>query len=373
MKRIVFRISILGMIVALGLLAIAHAQRTVPDAPPDDGASNPLRNGSRSPRRAMDLRTIGPMRWGPSIRTCRRARIRSAAAAVRSDGGVQPAVRRRAARSGPDPDSSVADSEPAGGNAGNPGSTMRVSGVEPQLMPATADRYAVPARPVESQNPMRPPLQPLPSGAMRQVRAWPRPIPGTPIFPARSARPCRTMRQPELPRSPAAPANRAPSSLKAPKARRWSSRRSPRRRSRSGGRRCCESSCGTPARWRRARSRSTIRSPAARVCWAPRRPHRRVPRGELVWSLGTLKPGGGTSVEMQIMPTEEGEVGSVATVRFQADATARSIVTRPKLVVETSGATACWWATIRCSPSPYRIRAAAWPPAWCWPSTSPPD
>ena len=41
---------------------------------------------------------------------------------------------------------------------------------------------------------------------------------------------------------------------------------------------------------------------------------------------------------MQIMPTEEGEVGSVATVRFQAEATARSIVTRPKLVVETNGA-----------------------------------
>ncbi len=61
------------------------------------------------------------------------------------------------------------------------------------------------------------------------------------------------------------------------------------------------------------------------------------PRGELVWSLGTLNPGSGTSVEMQIMPVEEGEVGSVATVRFQAAATARSIVTRPKLVVQTSG------------------------------------
>jgi uncharacterized repeat protein (TIGR01451 family) len=61
-------------------------------------------------------------------------------------------------------------------------------------------------------------------------------------------------------------------------------------------------------------------------------------RGELVWSLGTLKPGSGTTVEMQIMPTEEGEVGSVATIRFQAEASARSIVTRPKLVVETAGA-----------------------------------
>ncbi len=59
--------------------------------------------------------------------------------------------------------------------------------------------------------------------------------------------------------------------------------------------------------------------------------------GELVWSLGTLKPGGETAVEMQIMPTDEGEVGSVATVRFQTVATARSVVTRPKLVVQTAG------------------------------------
>jgi uncharacterized repeat protein (TIGR01451 family) len=59
--------------------------------------------------------------------------------------------------------------------------------------------------------------------------------------------------------------------------------------------------------------------------------------GELVWSLGTLKPGGETTVEMQIMPVDEGEVGSVATVRFQTVATARSTVTRPKLAVTTAG------------------------------------
>ena len=61
------------------------------------------------------------------------------------------------------------------------------------------------------------------------------------------------------------------------------------------------------------------------------------PRGELVWSLGTIKPGAEAAVEMQLMPTDEGEVGSVASVRFQAEATARSLVTRPKLVVTTAG------------------------------------
>ena len=36
------------------------------------------------------------------------------------------------------------------------------------------------------------------------------------------------------------------------------------------------------------------------------------------------------------MPTAEGEIGSVATVHFGADASARTIATRPQLVVETA-------------------------------------
>jgi uncharacterized repeat protein (TIGR01451 family) len=60
-------------------------------------------------------------------------------------------------------------------------------------------------------------------------------------------------------------------------------------------------------------------------------------RGEVVWSVGTVPPGEERSVEMQLMPTDEGEIGSVATVMFRADATARAIATRPQLVVETAG------------------------------------
>ena len=63
----------------------------------------------------------------------------------------------------------------------------------------------------------------------------------------------------------------------------------------------------------------------------------RGPQGELVWTLGTVKPGEECSVEMKVMPTAEGEIGSVATVHFDADTTARSISTRPKLAVETVG------------------------------------
>jgi uncharacterized repeat protein (TIGR01451 family) len=61
-------------------------------------------------------------------------------------------------------------------------------------------------------------------------------------------------------------------------------------------------------------------------------------RGELVWTLGTIKPGDEAAVEVQLMPLAEGEIGSVATVLFNADASARCVATRPQLVVEMSAA-----------------------------------
>jgi uncharacterized repeat protein (TIGR01451 family) len=64
----------------------------------------------------------------------------------------------------------------------------------------------------------------------------------------------------------------------------------------------------------------------------------RGPRNELVWTLGTIKPGEEATVEAQLMPMAEGEIGSVATVVFNADASARTIATRPQLVVETTAA-----------------------------------
>ena len=60
-------------------------------------------------------------------------------------------------------------------------------------------------------------------------------------------------------------------------------------------------------------------------------------RGEIVWTLGTIRPGEEWTGEMQLMPTAEGEIGSVATVHFGADASARSIATRPQLVLATTG------------------------------------
>ena len=62
----------------------------------------------------------------------------------------------------------------------------------------------------------------------------------------------------------------------------------------------------------------------------------RGPRGEIIWTLGTIRPGEESTVEMQLMPTAEGEIGSVATVHFGADASARTIATRPQLVVQAT-------------------------------------
>jgi len=62
----------------------------------------------------------------------------------------------------------------------------------------------------------------------------------------------------------------------------------------------------------------------------------RAAEGELVWALGTIKPGDQVSVEVRLMPVAEGEIGSVATVSFGAQATARSVATKPELVVETT-------------------------------------
>ncbi len=58
--------------------------------------------------------------------------------------------------------------------------------------------------------------------------------------------------------------------------------------------------------------------------------------GDLVWRLGTLDPGAGTKVAMEVMPEAEGEIGSVASVTFRADASVRSRSTKPGLEIESS-------------------------------------
>ncbi len=55
--------------------------------------------------------------------------------------------------------------------------------------------------------------------------------------------------------------------------------------------------------------------------------------GELIWQLGSLEPGEQARVLVEVLPTDEGEVGSVASVRFAAKASVRSLATRPALAI----------------------------------------
>jgi uncharacterized repeat protein (TIGR01451 family) len=57
--------------------------------------------------------------------------------------------------------------------------------------------------------------------------------------------------------------------------------------------------------------------------------------GHLEWELGTLAPGDEHKVEIELLPVNEGEIGSVATVQFAAAATARAQCTRPLLELVT--------------------------------------
>lgn len=58
-------------------------------------------------------------------------------------------------------------------------------------------------------------------------------------------------------------------------------------------------------------------------------------RGELVWSLGTVKPNDEVRLQVHLMPTDEGVLGSKATVVFGAEASARTVSTKPMLVLKT--------------------------------------
>lgn len=60
--------------------------------------------------------------------------------------------------------------------------------------------------------------------------------------------------------------------------------------------------------------------------------------GSLIWDLGTLQPQERQSLKLEILPLEEGNIGSVASVSFAATASAKSIVTRPKLTLTQASA-----------------------------------
>jgi uncharacterized repeat protein (TIGR01451 family) len=59
--------------------------------------------------------------------------------------------------------------------------------------------------------------------------------------------------------------------------------------------------------------------------------------GALLWQLGDLEPGDAATISMDIVPLIEGEIGSVAQVSFQTQASIRTVSTKPELVVKHTG------------------------------------
>lgn len=58
--------------------------------------------------------------------------------------------------------------------------------------------------------------------------------------------------------------------------------------------------------------------------------------GHLSWSLGTLRPGEQATIVLQLAAQTEGEIGSVASVSFRAEASARTLATKPQLALEVA-------------------------------------
>jgi uncharacterized repeat protein (TIGR01451 family) len=57
------------------------------------------------------------------------------------------------------------------------------------------------------------------------------------------------------------------------------------------------------------------------------------PSGKLVWKLGEMKAGSEQVLTVDLVPESEGELGSVASVTFAAQASVRTMSTQPKLIV----------------------------------------
>lgn len=68
-----------------------------------------------------------------------------------------------------------------------------------------------------------------------------------------------------------------------------------------------------------------------------------IPRAELtgkklIWRLGTIKPGDVKEIQVKVVPTAEGQVGSVATVNFTAEVASRTTIASPKISMKLTAA-----------------------------------
>lgn len=398
MKRLVLRVAALGTVVVLGLIAIAQAQRGTKTSPPaadqsplagNESSAETAPQGIPAPAdsgsllRAETSTTIGPNPLRPEGLSAAptaevpRANVltsagREAAPAVDPPAADPPAVDLTSAEG---PIGSVS-ADPFGLQAGGPGSppgpgmgrvvlTGRGSPVEPpeELPPGLASEQADEPRltrlppPAESAVGPSAPLGAAGSSAVDRYPEVPAGVAevGEPApFRADPSAAPTSLSAPEL----AAPRGFGPSGAEGP------AREAPLVGAGTGqpgskqleGPQCPQLTIQKVAPeaiqvGNAATFRVTVRNTGSvaahdvevrdqvprgtRLIGTTPRASRGV-RGELVWALGTLQPGDESSVEVQLEPIAEGEIGSVATVRFQADASARSVATKPELVVSTS-------------------------------------
>jgi uncharacterized repeat protein (TIGR01451 family) len=63
--------------------------------------------------------------------------------------------------------------------------------------------------------------------------------------------------------------------------------------------------------------------------------------GLLTWKLGEMQAGDERTINLQLIPEREGELGSVASVHFAAQASMRTVATQPKLELNVNPQTEC--------------------------------
>jgi uncharacterized repeat protein (TIGR01451 family) len=61
------------------------------------------------------------------------------------------------------------------------------------------------------------------------------------------------------------------------------------------------------------------------------------PDKKLVWKLGAMTPGASRTIRIKVIPKEAGQIGSVATVSFEAAVASRTIITAPQLQLALNG------------------------------------
>jgi uncharacterized repeat protein (TIGR01451 family) len=335
MKINFFRIGILGIVVLLGWIAAVYAQNGAGEA---TAAGNPLRGAAErpAPRKVVPIPDQNQSPPDDSIPDASDVDLptRDAAETAAGEGpGIFPAPDSRRAAEPFAP--AQANSKLNNRLSGNRLPTSRTLAENNEPAPFTADPFAEPLaqRPAKIAN--RPARTNQPFSGMRPVSA---------VEPIEEVAPNLAPAQPGGGLMPVEQNGSAPEGTGQPGAKQLEGPQSPQVTIQKAA--PAEIQVGRPAIFKTV-VRNTGMIPAGQVEVLDQVPKgtrllnttpraTQGERGELLWKLGTLRPGEESAVEMELMPIAEGEIGSVATVHFGADASAKTISTRPQIAVQTT-------------------------------------